>query len=200
MTPPAGELALILVLAGGVPLHHWQPLLGWLPLVPEQLHSGPLLPRLGTAALALALPGLAWLLLRHGPGLAVPARGLRLGAYALLPLLWALMLADHLPLGMNEAGRLLPVSLAPLAARLPWAPDGLALAPGLAGAVVWAERLQWQADPHVIGFCQSLVLIVGLGGSAVLLRRLLQPTWRVWLLQAGALSSLAIASRWLLAS
>ena len=200
MTPPAGELALILVLAGGVPLHHWQPLLGWLPLVPEQLHSGPLLPRLGTAALALALPGLAWLLLRHGPGLAVPARGLRLGAYALLPLLWALMLADHLPLGMNEAGRLLPVSLAPLAARLPFAPDGLALTPGLAGAVVWAERLQWQADPHVIGFCQSLVLIVGLGGSAVLLRRLLQPTWRVWLLQAGALSSLAIASRWLLAS
>ncbi|MEB3360826.1 MAG: 4Fe-4S binding protein [Synechococcaceae cyanobacterium] len=200
MTPPLGELALILVLAGGVLLHHWQPLLGWLPLAPEQLHSGPLLSRLGSAGLALALPGLVWLLLRHGPGLAVPARSLRLGTYALLPLLWAVMLADHLPLGMGEAGRLLPVSLAPLAAaRLPWASDRLDLNRGLASVQAWAESLQWQADPHVIGFCQSLAVLVGAVASLVLLRRLLPLAWRAWLLQAGALALLALSSRWLLA-
>jgi polyferredoxin len=200
MTPPLAELALILVLAGGVLLHHWQPLLGWLPLAPEQLHSGPLLPRLGIAGLALALPGLVWLLLRHGPGLAVPARSLRLGTYALLPLLWAVMLADHLPLGMGEAGRLLPVSLAPWpAARPPWALAGLDFHRRLSGVQAWAEPLQWQADPHVIGFCQSLAVLVGAVGSLVLLRRLLPLAWRTWLLQAGALAILAISSRWLLA-
>ncbi len=31
---------------------------------------------------------------------------------------------------------------------------------------VWAWRKRaWSADPHVIGFCQSLVLLVGVGGS-----------------------------------
>ena len=36
---------------------------------------------------------------------------------------------------------------------------------------VWAWRKRaWRADPHVIGFCQSLVLLVGVG--SVLLRRL----------------------------
>ena len=47
---------------------------------------------------------------------------------ALLPLLWAALLAQHLGLGMAAAGA-------------------------------------WCADPHVIGFCQSLMLLVGVGGS-----------------------------------
>ncbi|MEB3199608.1 MAG: 4Fe-4S binding protein [Synechococcaceae cyanobacterium] len=177
MAPPDAELGLLLVLAGGVALHHWRALLGGLPLAPASLEAGPWLPRLAFACLALALPSLALLLLR---ALQVPTTTLRRGAYALLPLLWALMLADHLPLGLTEAGRLLPVSLAPLLAS---AAEGLP---------------QWQADAHVIGFCQSAVLLLGAAGSAVLLRRLLQPDWRRWLLQSAAVLGLGLGGRWLL--
>jgi hypothetical protein len=46
----------------------------------------------------------------------------------------------------------------------------------------WAWRKRaWSADPHVIGFCQSLVLLVGVGGSVLLLLRLLRQAWRPWL-------------------
>ena len=187
MDPPAAELGLILVLAGGIVLHHWQRLLGWLPLAPQSLQEGPLLPRLAFAALALALPSLLWwplpLLVQRLAGAAASARlrQLRLLPYALLPLLWGLLLARHLPLGMAEAGRLLPVSLAPL-------------------GLPWSERLPvWSADPHVIAFCQSL--LVGLGGAAalVLLRRLLNG--RRWQL-AGLAAALALAAggRWLIAA
>jgi len=37
MELPTGEPALLLVLAGDVCLHHWQRLLGWLPLAPASL-------------------------------------------------------------------------------------------------------------------------------------------------------------------
>lgn len=53
---PAEERGLILVLAGGISLHHWDKLLGWLPLAPVTMHGGPLLPLLSFALLALALP------------------------------------------------------------------------------------------------------------------------------------------------
>ena len=175
MEPPAGEAGLILVLAGGVCLHHWQRLLGWLPLAPASLQAGPLLPRLAFAAAALALPAGLFLLLR--PLLA--GRGRRL-LYALLPLLWALLLARHLPLGMVEAGQVLPVSLAPLAGG-------------------WVARLpRWSADPHVIAFCQSLVLLLGTAGALVLLRRL-GPRGQGWWLAGGATLLLAVAGRWLVA-
>ena len=190
MDPPAGEVGLILVLAGGVCLHQWQRLLGALPLAPPSLVEGPLLPRLAWSTTALALPAALFLLTRallrwRGVGVAGSGRGgasrLRLGLYAGLPLLWALMLADHLPLGMAEAGRLLPVSLAPwqgeLASNLP----------------------AWSADSHVIAFCQSTVLLLGLGGTLVLLRRLLPgPRWR-GLALAGLALGLAAAGRWLVA-
>jgi len=136
MDPPAGEGALILVLAGGIGLHQWQRLLGWLPLAPASLQAGPLLPRLAFGLLALALPAGGWMLLRRLPGL--PHALL----YALLPLLWALLLARHLPLGMGEAGLLLPASFG---------------APALP---------HWQADPHVIAFCQSAAALVGVAGSS----------------------------------
>ncbi len=167
MAPPAGEAGLILVLAGGVCLHHWRRLLGGLALAPESLVAGPLLPRLAFAALALALPSLAFLLVRHLRGWGrrpeVATSRLRLSLYALLPLLWALLLADHLPLGMAEAGLVLPVSAAP------WWPELAGRCPA------------WSADGHVIAFCQSLVVLVGVAGSVVLLRRLLQPRRWGWL-------------------
>jgi polyferredoxin len=172
MEAPAAEAGLLLVLAGSVCLHHWQRLLGWLPLAPASLAAGPLLPRLAFALLALALPAAAFLLLRN-----------RLALYALLPLVWALLLSHHLVLGMAEGGQVLPVSLAPLTSGL---------AAGLA-----ARLPGWSADPHVIGFCQSLVVLVGGLGSCLMVRRLLQPSWPRWLGLSGGVMALAGAGRWL---
>ena len=63
-------------------------------------------------------------------------------------------------------------------------------------AWVWRKRA-WSADPHVIGFCQSLVLLVGVGGSVLLLRRLLRQAWRPWLLVSLVPLALGLGSRWL---
>jgi polyferredoxin len=177
MAPPAGEAGLILVLAGGVCLKFWDRLLGGLPLAPPSLQAGPLLPRLAFACLALALPSALFLALR----LLAPQRSagqLRLGLYGLLPLLWALLLARHLPVGMAEAGLVLPVSLAGLGPG-PW--------PG------------WSFDDHVIAFCQTLVVLAGVVGAWLLLRRLLLPSRRlIWLASLAALG-LAAGGRWLVA-
>ncbi len=178
MAPPDGETGLILVLAGGVCLKFWDRLLGGLPLAPDSLQAGPLLPRLAFAVLALALPSaLALVALWIGSWLTPPeraARRLRLGLYGLLPLLWALLLARHLPVGMAEAGRLLPVTFQQ---PLP----------------------SWSADHHVIAFCQSLVLLLGVGGSLVLLRRLLlNSRGTLWWGSAAALA-LGAGGRWLVA-
>lgn len=218
MTPPAGEAGLILVLAGGLCLHHWERLLGWVPAAVAVLASGqgpaattlagglgvqaqagmslgegPLLPRLAIGCLALALPAGLWLVVRHSAGIFLPGRGRPwLLLYALLPLLWALMLAHHLALGMAEAGMVLPVSVAPLGAGSWLGGSAGSLAAVLAGLPAW------RADPHVIGFCQTLVVGLGLIGSVVLLRRLLVPDRLGWLLQAGGTLVLAAAGRWMI--
>ena len=158
MQAPDGERGLILVLAGGLCLHHWQRLLGWLPLAPSSLHEGPLLARLSFAALALALPAAAGLWLK------------RRWLYAGLPLLWALLLARHLPIGMAEAGTVLPVG--------------------------WP---QWSADPHVIGFCQTVVVVIGWVGAVILSRRLLDLNRRAWIRGSMVLFLVSLSGRWLVA-
>ena len=158
MQAPDGERGLILVLAGGLCLHHWQRLLGWLPLAPSSLHEGPLLARLSFAALALALPAAAGLWLK------------RRWLYAGLPLLWALLLARHLPMGMAEAGTVLPVG--------------------------WP---QWSADPHVIGFCQTVVVLIGWVGAVILSRRLLDLNRRAWGRGSMVLFLVSLSGRWLVA-
>ena len=159
MDAPDGERALILILAGGITLHFWERLLGWLPLAPASLHEGPLLPRLSFAALALALPALL--------GLWINKRWL----YAGLPLLWALLLARHLPLGMGEAGTVLPMG--------------------------WP---QWSADPHVIGFCQTIAVGIGWISAMILSRRLLAPNRTRWLLGSMVFLLFSIGGRWLVAA
>ncbi|MDC3048218.1 4Fe-4S binding protein [Synechococcus sp. AH-736-A19] len=158
MHTPSSERGLILVLAGGICLHHWQRLLGWLPLAPSSLHEGPLLARLSFAVLALALPAAIGLWLNH--------RWL----YAGLPLLWALLLARHLPTGMAEAGTVLPHG--------------------------WP---QWSADPHVIGFCQTLVVGIGWIGAAILSRRLLDLDRRAWVMGSMVLLLVSFSGRRLVA-
>ena len=174
---PDAEVGLILVLAGDLTLHHWQRLLGALPLAPASLSEGLLLPRLAFAALALALPSLGFLLMAPW----FKPRRLRRTLYALLPLLWGLLLARYLPLGMAEAGTVLPVSFSALngefAAQLP----------------------SWRADGHVIGFCQSGAVLAGLAGALVLLRRMLSAGSSA--LPAASLLALGLAAggRWLVA-
>ena len=172
MELPPGEPGLLLVLAGDLCLHHWQRLLGWLPLAPASLVEGPLLPRLAVATAALALPSALFL----GARLLFSAARLRRTLYGLLPLIWALLLARHLPLGMGEAGALLPVSLGD---------------PSLPA---------WRADPHVIGFCQSAVVALGWVWAVVLLRRLLANSGLAWFSASLLALVLAAGGRWLVAS
>jgi len=92
--------------------------------------------------------------------------------YGLLPLVWALLLARHLPIGMAEAGMVLPVT-------------GLAMAPF------------WSADPHVIGFCQTGVVLGGLVAAFILLRRQLGNSVSLWLSASCLALLIAWGGRWL---
>jgi transcriptional regulator with AAA-type ATPase domain len=189
MTPTTGEAGLILVLAGGVCLHHWQRLLGGAALAPANLQDGPLLPRLTFAVLALALPSLGFLLLRGiwsvwrrvRPGNRIATTRQWLVLYGLLPLLWGLLLAQHLPMGMEEGGRVLAVSVS---RRWP---------------AVASTLPAWSAHPSVVAFCQSLAVLTGVVGSIVLLRRLLLPgRWR-WVWLSWLALGVGIGGRWLVA-
>ena len=80
------------------------------------------------------------------------------------------LLAWHLPLGMLEAGTVLPTG--------------------------WP---QWSADPQLIGFCQSLKVSIGWGGAVVHLRRLLVQNSTQWVSSSLILLILSLAGRWLVA-
>ena len=133
-------------------------LLGWLPHAPSTLHEGPLQARLSFAALALALPAAIGMWLN------------RRGLYAGLPLLWAMLLARHLPIGMGEAGTV--------------SPQG------------WPH---WSADPHMIGFCQNSVVGIGWIGAAILCRRLLDLNRWAWMMGSMKLLLISASGRWLVA-
>jgi len=123
------------------------------------------------AALALALPAGLFALAR----LLFSRDRLMRSLYGLLPLVWALLLARHLPLGMAEAGQLLPVSF------------GLPALPA------------WRADGHVIGFCQSAAVLTGLLWAVALLRRQLSTNRAAWLGASALAVVLAAGGRWLVA-
>ena len=155
---PRGEPLLILILFGGLVLHWGRPALEGLPVAQQLL----------LASLELALPALVALGLRRWLGVELWRQGL----YGLLPLLLALLLARHLPIGMGEAGQLLPVSLG-------------------AG---WPS---WSADPHVVAFCQSAAVLAGALCSWWLLRRLLSNEPRKLWLATGLSASVGCLGRWL---
>ena len=175
MVVPRGEPGLLLVLTGSICLQHWQTIWGWSALAPTSLQSGPLLPRLAIASLSLALPAAIYQLAHF----VYEAQRLQRTLYGLLPLLWALLLASHLPIGMDEAGTLLPVSFSALPLV---APDHLP---------------SWRADPHVIGFCQSAVISAGGIASVITLRRLFNHRRSAWLMACTVMVAIAISGRWL---
>ncbi len=140
--------------------------------------EGPLLPRLGIAVISLVCPASIYAIAR----LVLEKQQLQRTLYGLLPLLWALMLAQYLPLGMNEGGAVLPVSFA-------------ALDPS------WGATLPaWRADSHVIAFCQSGAVGLGLLWSVVLLRRQLATNRRAWIVTSAWVLLLALGGRWLVGS
>ena len=158
LSVPRGEPLLILILFGGLVLHWGRPALEGLPMAQQLL----------LASIELALPALVALGLRRWLGVELYRQGL----YGLLPLLLGLLLARHLPLGMGEAGQLLPVSLG-----AGW--------PG------------WSADPHVVAFCQSAAVLAGALCSWWLLRRLLSNEPNSLWVATGLSASVGCLGRWL---
>jgi len=149
---------LILVLAGSVPLAHASGT--WVVL---------------SLLLPLALG--AWI-----GGVGLPSRWaappvVRQGLFALAPLVWGLMLAQHLGLSMSEAGALLQVSLAP------WLGDKAASLPA------------WRADPRVIAFCKNAALLGAGIWSPLMVRLLLAGRRRLQLITAVAVVGAAIWGR-----
>ncbi|MFN5160905.1 MAG: 4Fe-4S binding protein, partial [Cyanobacteriota bacterium] len=58
----------------------------------------------------------------------------------------------------------------------------------------------WSAAPHVIGVCQPVVGLLGVGGSSLRLRRLLQPARWQWVGLSVLCLGLGLAGRWLVAA
>jgi len=175
--PRSYEVALLLLLLNNVFLH-------CLPALNQELSLGLNLEDFGQHALlaiaALSLPALLPLLaqaiLRPNYSLSralKPRRFLEL-AYGYLPLVLAGNLAYYLPLGLGEAGRILPVSLATAG----WAGDG------------WPILV---AHPAAIAFLQGSVLLLGSLLAVILTQKIArQPL--AWLLpQHGAIATLGMS-------
>ena len=162
-TATAHEVALLLLLFGAVFLHHLPDLnqgLGWqLPLERVEVHAG-------FSLLALLIP--ASLTLLADRGLRVTSRksaAFVTLAYGYLPLVLGGNLAHYLDLGLNEAGRIIPVSLATF---------GYGAQGGFPVPVAVAH-------PAVIAFLQGVTLIVTALLSSILTQKIArQPPVQLW--------------------
>ena len=68
-----------------------------------------------------------------------------------------------------------------------------------AGTVLPQGWPHWSADPHVIGFCQTIVVGIGWVGAAILSRRLLDLDRRAWVTGSMVLLMVSLSGRWLVA-
>ena len=55
----------------------------------------------------------------------------------------------------------------------------------------------WSADPHVVGFCQTVLIAIGWIGAVVLIRRLIVPERFNRMLGSMVMMVLSFAGRWL---
>lgn len=151
--PRSYEVALLLLLLGGIFLHRLPELNNHLGI---NLHLDEFLPHalvsvavLGFAALIPLLSGAIARML--SPSL--KSRSFLELMYGFLPLVWAGNLAHYIPLGLGEAGRILPVT---------WATVGLR-----------GESLPiLVAHPAVIAFLQGVTLLLGLGLTVILTHKI----------------------------
>ena len=54
-------------------------------------------------------------------------------------------------------------------------------------------------SPHVIGFCQTVVVVIGWVGAVILSRRLLDLNRRAWIRGSMVLFLVSLSGRWLVA-
>ncbi|MBV8882656.1 MAG: cyclic nucleotide-binding domain-containing protein, partial [Chroococcidiopsidaceae cyanobacterium CP_BM_RX_35] len=174
--PRTYEVALLLLLLGGIFVHRLPELQAWLGL---NFELSEFWVHLGVAIAALALPGLvpfaAYGLIRLLPHSLKPRPFIEL-AYGYLPLVLGGSLAHYLRLGLGEAGRILPVT---------WATFGYS-----------AERLPLLiAHPAVIAFLQGTTLIAGVLLTVILTQKIARQPLRLLLPQhCGAIA--LFASLW----
>ncbi len=178
-TPRHAEIALLLLLLGGIFLHHLPDLerlsgfdwhleqFGW-----HGLAS--VLVLVVVALIPLLAYGVTWLVART----LKPRPWLEL-AYGYLPLVWAGNLAHYLPWGLGEGGKLLPVAAATI---------------GFNGGSLPILV----AHPAVIAFLQGVVILFGLGVSLWLSQRIARQSFKLlWPHQFG-LGLVAGACWWVL--
>ncbi|WP_159785188.1 sigma 54-interacting transcriptional regulator [Sodalinema gerasimenkoae] len=166
-TPHSYEVALLFLLLGGVFLRRLpelQGLLGW------SVNLGSFGQHLEVSLLALLLPAIAPLVAYaliqaiHRLWNSPKPKPFMTLAYGYLPLVWGGNLAHYLHLGLGEAGRVLPVTLATF---------------GMSGA----NLPIWVADPAVISFLQGTLLIVSTLLSLILTQKIARKSWRFLLPQ-----------------
>ena len=156
-TPRIYEVALLMLLLGGVFLHRLPELQSWLNL---SLNGSEFWVHLGLSVAALTLPagipflayGLMQLIHLSFPKNPKPKPFVEL-AYGYLPLVLGANLAHYLRLGLGEAGRILPVSLATFGLNTQGVP-----------VVV--------AHPAVIAFLQGTTLVAAVLLSIVLTQKI----------------------------
>jgi len=170
--PRSYEVALLLLLLGGVFLHRLPELQDWVGLNLDLTQFGP---HLGFSLVALVLPALVpviahagiwgWQQLQHrlGGPLRKPRPFIEL-AYGYLPLVLGGNLAHYLRLGLGEAGQILPVT---------WATFGFS-----------GQGLPiWVAHPAVVTFLQGTTLIVSVLLTIVLTQKIARQPLRSLLFQ-----------------
>ena len=165
--PRAYEVALLLLMLGGVFLHRLPQLQAWLGL---NVDLSQYLPHFGLSVAALIIPASIPLLAYGGIrmlqllgdrlnwNLPKPRRFVEL-AYGYLPLVLGANLAHYLNLGLGEAGRILPVTMATL---------------GLSGQGLPVLV----AHPAVIEFLQGTTLIVSVLLTVVLTQKIARQPMR----------------------
>ena len=178
--PRTYEVALLLLLLSGVFLHRLPQLQSLLGL---NFDLDRFFPHLGLSLLALIVPasipllayGGIWLLPKISGKFPKPRSFIEL-AYGYLPLVLGANLAHYLNLGLGEAGRILPVTLATFGLRV----EGLPIL---------------VAHPAVISFLQGSTLIVSVLLSIFLTQKIArQPMRSLWPQHLGAV--LLAASLW----
>lgn len=174
--PTAHEVCLLFLLFGAPFLHHLPALLTRFGVAQPDLILGNIWGHAGIAGVVLALPG-AIALLKHqilrvfnrNPR---PKPFLEL-AYGYLPLVLAANLAHYLQLGLTEAGRVIPISLATV---------------GLSGGETWI----WVAHPAVIAFLQGTTLVAGVLFSLVLTQKIAKQPIRCLIPQHLGVGAIAL--------
>lgn len=155
------EVALLLLLLGGVFMHCDRPILGWFGLDALPVDSDHLLIGIPVVTLLLSIPALTTYLTHQLARLLDPDMPTYLTVvYAYLPLTLAANLAYYVPAAITEAGQILPV----IARTFGWSGQGL-------------PTLTW--SPDVAAFLQGVTLLSGLAFSIYPLLRITQrPWWR----------------------